>query len=427
MKLIGLYSHSSIPYLERNHRNFADSNGFSYENYFVKNYYEKYRLIYSLLQKAPNEVFGFIDSNSYFIEQKFDFPLPEHILINCPPGQTLENEDSQAVMDNFFVIRSTYEAMKCLEKVTADVSYYFLGDRKIDPAVPFPKKFIKNHHYQSGNTYWNIDIPAHKEFFNYKNILVAHLNPNKAADFFSYANLLCAPAPDLPDIPQTDFEVINPGMSNALLTLYTPEIALQGAVCERNLTRYCQFKGLTLYVYRNNPRASENVSGAWLKPELLLRHIVDHKHIAWVDSDILVSMDYELETSREFTAYQDIGNWKFNSGFLVFKNSEKASNYLNDVVNRCESITDRSKTRVNKGDQGQFIAEAEKHFPDFLPISNQRVNLLPGYEFNGDRPLVVHFVGMPTHARARIMNHYDSLYFEKQTIASMDFACSGGL
>ncbi len=121
-------------------------------------------------------------------------------------------------------------------------------------------------------------------------------------------------------------------------------------------------------------------------------------------------MDYELETSREFTAYQDIGNWKFNSGLLIFKNSEKASNYLNDVVNRCESITDRSKTHVNNSDQGQFIAEAVKHFPDFLPLTNQQVNLLPGYEFNGAKPLVVHFVGMPTHARAKIMNHYDHLY-----------------
>ena len=410
MKLIGLYSHSSIPYLEKNHKSFADANGFSYEKCFVRNYYEKYRLIYSLLQRAPGEVFGFIDSNSYFIEQKFNFPLPEHILINSTPGQTLENEDSQAAMDNFFVIRSTYDSMKCLEKVIADVSYYYLSERKITPYIPFPKKIIKPHQFQSGNTYWNIDISAHSEFFSFTNILVAHLNPNKAADFFSYANLLCAPAPDLPDIPSADFAVINPGKSNALLTLYTPEIELQGAVCEKNLTRYCQSKGLTLYVYRKNHRTSENISGAWLKPELLLRHIVDHEYIAWVDSDILISMDYELETSREFTAYQDIGNWKFNSGLLIFKNSEKVHNYLNDVVNRCELITDRSKTQVNNGDQGQFIAEAEKHFPDFLPLTNQQVNLLPGYEFNGAKPLVVHFVGMPTHARARIMNHYDHLY-----------------
>lgn len=397
MKLIGLYSHSSIPYLEENHRKFAEANGFSYASYFCRNYYEKYRIIYSLLQESPGEVFGFVDSNSYFIQQHFPFSPPEHILINAYPGSNPpENEESAAAMDNFFVIRSTAESMRVIAKVTADVSYYYLGDRKIDPHIPFPKRFIQNHHFQSGNIYLNIDIPAHPEFFNFENILVAHLNPNKAADFFSYANLMCSPAPDLPEIPQAEFEVINPGKRIALLTLYTPEIALQGAVCEGNLSRYCKSKGHTLFVYRKNHRSNENISGAWLKPELLLRHIADHDYIVWVDSDILISTDYELDTSRDFTVYQDLGNWRFNSGFMIFRNSANVKNYLQAVVARCESLNDRSVTHVNSSDQGQFILEAETHFPDFSPLSNLSVNMLPGYESNGSSPLVVHFVGMPT-------------------------------
>ena len=412
MKLIGLYSHSLIPYLEENHRKFAEANGFSYASYFCRNYYEKYRIIYAILQEGPGELFGFIDSNSYFIQQHFSFSPPEHILINGLPGSNPpENEESAAAMDNFFVIRSTAESMRVIAKVTGDVSYYYLGDRKIDPHIPFPKRFIQNHHFQSGNIYLNIDIPAHPEFFNFENILVAHLNPNKAADFFSYANLMCGPAPELPEIPQAEFEVINPGKSQALLTLYTPEIAQQGAVCERNLARYCRAKNLTLYIYRKNPRATEKISGAWLKPELLLRHIADHDCIAWVDSDILISTDYELDSSREFTVYQDLGNWRFNSGFMIFRNSANVKNYLQAVVARCESLNDRSVTHVNQGDQGQFILEVETHFPDFFPLSNLRVNMLPGYESNGLSPLVVHFVGMPTHIRARIMNHFDHLYF----------------
>jgi hypothetical protein len=226
---------------------------------------------------------------------------------------------------------------------------------------------------------------------------------------------LCAPAPDLPDIPSADFEVINPGKSNALLTLYTPEIALQGAVCEKNLTRYCQSKGLTLYVYRKNHRTSENISGAWLKPELLLRHIMDHEYIAWVDSDILISMDYELKEFREFTAYQDVANWKINSGFLIFKNIPKAKTFLKDVLTRCESLEDRSSINYNRGDQWQFILELEKHWPDYAPSSNLQINTLPGY-CNSLDPYVVHFLGMPTHARARIMNHYDHMYFSKLNI-----------
>jgi hypothetical protein len=305
--------------------------------------------------------------------------------------------------------------MRVLERVIADVSYYYLGDRKIDPMVRFPKNLVQNHHCQSGDTYWNIDIPSHPDFFNFKNILVAHLKPifPQAADFFSYANLLCAPAPDLPDITSADFAVINPGKSNALLTLYTPEIALQGAVCEKNLTRYCQSKGLTLYVYRKNHRTSENVSATWLKPELLLRHIVDHEYIAWVDSDILISMDYQLDTSREFTAYQDVGNWKINAGFLIFKNTPKAKTFLKDVLTRCESLKDRSSMDYNRGDQWQFILELEKHWLDYAPCSNLQINTLPGY-CNSLDPYVVHFLGMPTHARARIMNHYDHMYFSPE-------------
>jgi hypothetical protein len=410
MKLIGLYSHSAIPYLEQNHRKFAEANRFSYTNYFVRNYYEKYRIIYAILQESPGEVFCFIDSNSYFIEQKFSFPLPDDILINSHPGaHPPQTEEMVAAMDNFFVIRSTLVSMRVLERVIADVSYYYLGDRKIDPMVPFPKNLVQNHHFQSGNTYWNIDISAHPDFFHFKNILVAHINPNKAADFFSYANLLCAPAPELPEIPKEDFDVINPGKPQSLLTLYTPEIAQQGAVCERNLARYCRAKDLTLYVYRKNPRASENISGAWLKPELLLRHLDSHEYLAWVDSDMLISVDFQMDVSREFTAYQDLGNWKLNSGFLIFCNSPKIKNYLEAVARRCEFIENRSTTHINGSDQSQFIAEAEIHFPDFFPISNRRVNILPGYEPLGEKPLLVHFVGMPTHVRAHVMNHYDAL------------------
>ena len=85
MKLVGLYYHSPIPHLEKNHKSFADANGFAYQKYAIRNYYEKYRIIYSLLQDFPGELFIFIDSNSYFIHQQFCFPNPEHILIHyCP-------------------------------------------------------------------------------------------------------------------------------------------------------------------------------------------------------------------------------------------------------------------------------------------------------------------------------------------------------
>ena len=411
MKLVGLYYHSPIPHLEKNHKSFADANGFAYQKYAIRNYYEKYRIIYSLLQDFPGELFIFIDSNSYFIHQQFCFPNPEHILINSPPGYNpLPSTEYVEAMHNFFILRSTRESLRMLEKVIADVSYTYLGERKIDAKLYFPKSFHNKCLLQSGDIYLNVDIPSHPDFFNFKNILVGHFKPGNLG-LFSYANLLCGPAPELPDIPQADFEVINPGKPNALVTLYTPEIAMQGAVCERNLSRYCKSKELTLYVYRKNHRAAENISATWLKPELLLRHIADHDYIAWVDSDILISSEYNLDTSREFTAYQDMGNWRFNAGFMIFRNSEKIQNFLASVAARCESISDRSTTYENKGDQWQFILEAEKQFPDFSPLSNSRVNALPGCELNAFSPLLVHFVCMPTHVRTRVMHHYDHLFF----------------
>ena len=411
MKLVGLYYHSPIPHLEKNHKSFADANGFAYQKYAIRNYYEKYRIIYSLLQDFPGELFIFIDSNSYFIHQQFCFPNPEHILINSPPGYNpLPSTEYVEAMHNFFILRSTRESLRMLEKVIADVSYTYLGERKIDAKLYFPKSFHNKHLLQSGDIYWNIDILSHPDFFNFKNILVAHIKPRfpQAADFFSYANLLCTPAPELPDIPQADFEVINPGKPNALLTLYTPEIALQGAICERNLSRYCRAKNFTLYVYRKNHRAAENISATWLKPELLLRHIADHDYIAWVDSDILISNEYNLDTSREFTAYQDMGNWRFNAGFMIFKNSKKIQKFLESVTARCESLSDRSTTRVNNSDQWQFIQEVEAYFPEYSAQSNLIINTLPGY-YSSLQPCVVHMVGMPTHVRTRVMNCYEAI------------------
>jgi hypothetical protein len=412
MKIVGLYQHTSILYLERNHRKFAENNQFTFKKYFARNYYEKYRLIYFELINSLGELFCFIDSNSYFIHDHFNFILDTDILVNSEPGAHFgEGEEFAPALDNFIIIRSTLESIRAIEKVTSSASFCYWGERKIDFKASFPTKYVKSHHFKHEDIYLNIDAPSHPEFFNFKNILVCHLNPNRSADFFSYANLLCGPSLGLPHTSESDFEVFNPGCKNALLTLHTPEIGLQGAVCERNLKRYCFSKEMTLYVHRKNPRAQERIAATWLKPELLLRHLPDHQFLAWVDSDILLSLEYRLDLSNDFTAYQDIGDWKFNAGLLIFKNCEKIRLFLESVQARCESISDRSSTHVNQSDQGQFIAEAKEHFPEFLPSSNLRINMLPGYEADGALPLAVHFVGIPTHVRARIMNSYDSLFF----------------
>ena len=412
MRLVGLHTHTKIPHLEANQRRFASLNGCSYESFFVRNYYEKYRIIYALLQGSPGEVFCFIDSDTYFVSERFDFPLPETILVNAFPGEMPAPESHlQAGMDNFLCARAVPESLGILEGVIADLSYRYCGDRNLDAKAQFPREIVRPHLHQSGDIYWNIDATAQLGFFGFANILAAHIRPNKATDYLSYADLICDGAPDLPEVVTGDFSVFNPGHENALLTLHTPEIGLQGAVCERNLERYCRARGLTLYAYRRNPRAAENIAATWLKPELILRHIGDHRHIAWIDSDMLISPDCPLVTESEFTAYQDIGNWRFNAGFMIFRNCPRTLSYLEAVRSRCEGLGDRSTTYVNKGDQWQFICEAETHFPDFHPLSNLRINLLPGYEPVGESPLLVHFVGMPTHIRARVMEAYDRRMF----------------
>ena len=410
MKLVGLYTHRHVPSLEANHRRFAELNGFAYEKIPVRNYYEKYRVISSLLEQSPGDVFCFIDSNTYFIEDRFTFPLPETILISGYPGeQPAEGSGSQAGMDNFFCVRAVPESRRILEKVISDLSYRYCGDRSLDARAHFPAKCVRPYLYQEGNIFFQAEIPAHADFFQFTNILTAHIGLKNATDHVSYADLLCCGGEDFPTLATEEFSIINPGQTDAMVTLHTPEIGLQGAVCERNLERYCRARGLTLYVYRRNPRAAENISATWLKPALILRHIVDHGHIAWFDSDMLISPDCDFDTSREFTAYQDMGNWRFNAGFMIFRNCPRTLAYLEAVRARCESLEDRSATYANRGDQWQFICEAEIHFPEFLPVSNRRINLLPGYEPEGEPPLLVHFVHMPTHIRARIMNCYDGV------------------
>jgi hypothetical protein len=113
MKLIGLYTLQDIPNLKQNHGRFAEFNNLEYKNFHIRNHYEKWALVYHLLESQPRETLVFIDAFSYFVSPDFDLDLSEPIIIQEFHGK---------VMDNFFVVRSCQETRKigrasCRERV----------------------------------------------------------------------------------------------------------------------------------------------------------------------------------------------------------------------------------------------------------------------------------------------------------------------
>jgi hypothetical protein len=206
-------------------------------------------------------------------------------------------------------------------------------------------------------------------------------------------------------------EIFNPGKSHALVTLSCPEPGLPTAVyadvSEHNFRQYAERQGLTLYLYKDKPPAFAGLHSTWVKPYILLRHLRDHENVSWIDSDILISDDFLVIQDNDVVVYKDPGGL-FNAGFMTFRNSEKAIDFLHAVIARCESIDDRSTLFINGGDQRQFIEEYLVHFPDSLPKSNLVANIPTVLDkLREPGPGLWHFMGLnPPSIRAIVMDYY---------------------
>ncbi|SAK66402.1 galactosyl transferase GMA12/MNN10 domain protein [Caballeronia fortuita] len=147
------------------------------------------------------------------------------------------------------------------------------------------------------------------------------------------------------------YEVMNSQAPIALAVLYTPNIREYGEISEDNLRRYCVRHGYALHVYRDAPaQAQPGVSGNWLNPWVLLRHLPQHQWLFWIDADVLVIDQKEpldpLLQRGDRVLTMDI-SWQPNSGVMGFRNTQENLRLLTEVEQRVKAIsTNRPSTRA---------------------------------------------------------------------------------
>jgi len=432
MKLIGLYTLQDIPNLKQNHGRFAEFNNLEYKNFHIRNHYEKWALVYHLLESQPGETLVFIDAFSYFVSPDFDLDLSEPIIIQEFHGK---------VMDNFFVVRSCQETRKIFHEMRRHSAQRFTGETNFLFELPLSQGTAKPYGYQtqSGKRF-NLDLTftdcgkyfqvsnlplgvcsnenAESEFGHsaVKNILVARYGGNGwGAQFVSEADILCHHRPREGEAAtDLEFEIVNPGKKLALVTLSCSEPGIPAPeyakVSERNFREYAQHQDVTLYIHKAIPSELKGLHSTWTKPYLVLRHLPQHEYISWIDADMLISKDFRIPVGEDVVVYNDPGAWHFNAGFITFRNSEKTIAFLHVVIARCEALDDRSSLYINGSDQTQFIEEYLVYFPDSLPRSNLVANIPTVLDkLREPGAGLWHFMGLnPPSIRAIVMDYYDS-------------------
>jgi hypothetical protein len=401
MKLFGLYEHDNISALEANHRKFCKANKAEYRSYRVDNYYEKFRLIYHIMQEHPGETLLFIDSNSYFTTFEWKFSLDRDLLLQEKDG---------GILDNFIAVRSTNETLKVFKKHILPATGYqmsVLCRREFkypsDPVPPIPKEFLLPYPYKENGIFLNIDAFAH---FQHSEVLVRRIYLGHLPYPESFANILCNYQPATYPVSDLRFEVINPGKRNALVTIYTKEIERLGSISEQNVAAFCRRNDITYYVYREIPEHLRHIIGAWCKPYLLLNHIDQHDSIGWIDSDILITANYRMDFCGAVRVYNDPGDWYFNSGFMIFQNNGRNKNLLNGVIRRYDQLESRDSTYLHGSDQKYFNAEYRALYPHLPPLSNLKTNTPPGFHQPGTTEHLIHFLGIRMPLRTALMDAY---------------------
>jgi hypothetical protein len=398
-----LYECKNINDLEYNHKKFCEYNNIKYDQYFIRGYHDKFHLIYYLLEKNPGETLLFVDSNSYFKHLKYEFEFTEDIAIQGSGGSPCTN---------FIVVKSTPESISVFKKILLEASRSVVVDRAMDFSPKILEKYILCEIFQQNGVYFNVNICQHANF-NSASIMVCYVKPDNWG-CFSYANAICNYKPFIYQTTESKFDVINPGMKNALVSLYTEEIKEIGVISEKSISEYCLKNNITYYIHRELPSDFGQMAGNWGKPKLLLRYIKQHEYIGWIDGDIIVSKDYEILFQDEVHVYNDPCAWEFNSGFMIFKNTTKNEDLLRAVIKRIGNLDRIDSIYVNGSDQTHFIDQVKAHYPELLPKSNMLTNSHIGIQLIDTAKKMIHFMGLPTHIRRIMMDVYYQK-FQEQT------------
>jgi hypothetical protein len=410
MKLFSIHYVDGLQLLDKNHKKFCKLNNIEHNKIVLQEKIAaKYTFILEQLQRNYGETLIFVDSYSFF--NNFS------IKIDLSKKDLWFQQGSNESYDNFIVITSNHNNLKLFSNLSHEINEQLFGKRDSGNLMAkLPDNYLSAYNFSENNQVLNTRINWLNSLEEAKNSLVVSTDsafPEERSHYFAEA--LCAAKDYTHTENETypDFEVINPNKKKALVTLYTEEIKEYGKVCEESLKKFCLKNNHTLYVYRKVPEQLKRMSGSWTKPYVLLKHIGQHDYIAWVDSDIIIGNKFENIFEDDVSVFRDPSNWKFNSGFMVFKNTQKNYELLMDIVKEFSKLGDMKGVYSSGGDQKYFIEVILKNYPNIIPYSSNIANTHPVYPtlinpyIHKDK--LLHFMGFKNFIRAGLMKGFSVL------------------
>lgn len=176
-----------------------------------------------------------------------------------------------------------------------------------------------------------------------------------------------------------------------------------------NFAHYCAAHDYALHFYAEIPPdlRDERVSAAWLKIEMLRRHIDAHDFIIWLDADMLfhdLRVPFApLIEGRERIFARDIADWRINAGLMGFRNTPRNRAFLDALSVRLRAVSDRSAVYASQGDQAHTIDALTEHGMLDYVFSATVLNTHPLLYTPG--AWLVHYMGYAEPFRTLYMAH----------------------
>lgn len=191
-----------------------------------------------------------------------------------------------------------------------------------------------------------------------------------------------------------------------IISQYTPEIKDYAQHSIKNYKYYCNKHKYKLLLF--DKHLCKDVHPCWYKIILLNHLIPKTKYIVWIDCDAIITNpnirieefiqgDYELFVCRDINPNRTL----FNSGVMIFKNTNNTRNLLNKVWNY-----DGIHGYTPHGDQ-DILNKYVKKIPIKMKVYDMnKFNSHPRKYKEGD--FILHLMVRDTKKRAQVMKDFNN-------------------
>jgi hypothetical protein len=193
-------------------------------------------------------------------------------------------------------------------------------------------------------------------------------------------------------------------MNICVVTLYTKEIEVIGALTEQNHRAYCSHHG---YQYNAHFGRISERHPAWDKILAVMRLLPFYDYVMWVDADcVFNNFDKKIEDyfgkcgtfCRDVGYNGENGQWHYvNTGVFILKHDKRSFDFLNAVWNKEDPKKKEIDKRSYEGwpwDQGP-ICEYLQNSDDFTILTDQEFNCHP--LIARDDVYILHYMGWRTN------------------------------